>query len=436
MKKEPDIVRELRKEEHDGKLRPKIKSKDKTVDVNQTEYKNKHQESEIVKECKEDPSKKELFSLFDCIDEIIYVVDPKAYKILYANKFLKNLFSEDIIGKTCYSVLHGLEFPCEFCKKEIDSEHKEKPHRWEYHNSKTNRDYVVTDRFISWLDGRDVKFEFAVDITKLRMALNELEDAHQLLFTVNKQLERKVKDRTLQIENLIEQKDEFINQLSHDLRTPLTPIMVLLPILEKQTNGKKSKELIEIITRNANFMKELVDKTIELARLNSTNVAIELENQHLLTEVNGIIENFQLLFEKNHIIVENKIDKHLFIQADKLKLEELFNNLLTNSVKYSSEKGGMIKIDAEENKGIVTISISDKGLGMDKEQLDHVFEEFYKADESRHDLDSSGLGLAICKRIVENHNGKIWAESEGKGKGSTFYFSLKSGDNKKRDSQT
>jgi signal transduction histidine kinase len=176
-------------------------------------------------------------------------------------------------------------------------------------------------------------------------------------------------------------------------------------------------------------MKELVDKTIELARLNSTNVKIESENQHLLTEINSILDNFELLFEKNHIKVENKIDKNIFVQADKLKLEELLNNLLTNSVKYSSEKGGEINIEAEENKGFVTISISDNGAGMDKEQLDHVFEEFYKADESRHDLDSSGLGLAICKRIVEKHGGKIWAESKGKGKGSTFYFTLRSGNN-------
>jgi signal transduction histidine kinase len=427
VKREAEIVQKLREEECEGKLTPKYK--DKNIYVNSSLNKKKHQKSEIKTEGEDDESKKEFFSLFDCIDEIIYVVDPKSFKILYANKFLKNLFCEDIIGKTCYKILHGLEFPCEFCRKEIDEDNKQKPHRWEYHNPKTNRDYVINDRFITWLDGRDVKFVFAVDITKLRMALNELEDAHQLLFTVNKQLERKVKDRTLQIEKLIEQKDDFINQLSHDLRTPLTPIMVLLPILENQVKEGKSRELIEIITRNANFMKELVDKTIELARLNSTNVKIESENQHLLTEINSILDNFELLFEKNHIKVENKIDKNIFVQADKLKLEELLNNLLTNSVKYSSEKGGEINIEAEENKGFVTISISDNGAGMDKEQLDHVFEEFYKADESRHDLDSSGLGLAICKRIVEKHGGKIWAESKGKGKGSTFYFTLRSGNN-------
>ena len=427
MKREPEIVRELRKEDCEGKLRPVNKIKHKAVNANQISYKKEQQDTETNEECKDDKSQKELFSLFDCIDEIIYVVDPKSYKILYANKFLRNLFGDNIIGKKCYKILHGLEFPCKLCSKKLNIDDGTKPHRWEYHNSKTNRDYVINDRFIHWPDGRDVKFVFAVDITKLRMALNELEDAHQLLFTVNKQLERKVRERTLQIENLIEQKDEFINQLSHDLRTPLTPIMVLLPILEKQTAEKKAKELIEIISRNANFMKELVDKTIELARLNSTNVAIEFENRHLSTEVNSILENLELLFEKNHIAVENKIDNNIFIQADKVKLEELFNNLLTNSVKYSSEKGGTIRIDAEENKGFVTISISDNGMGMDKEQLDHIFEEFYKADESRHNLDSSGLGLAICKRIVEKHGGKIWAESRGRMKGSTFYFTLKSG---------
>jgi signal transduction histidine kinase len=104
-------------------------------------------------------------------------------------------------------------------------------------------------------------------------------------------------------------------------------------------------------------------------------------------------------------------------------LEELISNLLENSVKFSNDNGKII-IDAEKEKDYAKISIKDTGMGMTKQQIKHAFEEFYKADQSRHDFYSSGLGLTISKKIVERHNGKIWMESTGPGKGTTVFFTL------------
>jgi len=267
------------------------------------------------------------------------------------------------------------------------------------------------------------------DTTGKRMALNELKDAHELLFTINRDLERKIQERTSEIEKLVKQKDEFINQLSHDLKTPLTPIMILMPIINEQLKDVKSRDLIEIINRNVYFIKDLVDKTVGLARLNSTKIEIVVEDTNLLSEVNNIIENSQVLLDENNISIKNKIGEKIFVKADRLRLRELFNNLITNSIKYTPDRGGEITIDAKEEGDFVTIFVKDTGIGIKQEQLSHVFDEFYKVDISRHDLDSSGLGLAICKRIVEKHGGKIWAESPGEGMGTVFYFTLKSGKN-------
>jgi len=126
---------------------------------------------------------------------------------------------------------------------------------------------------------------------------------------------------------------------------------------------------------------------------------------------------------ENHTKVENGINKDIMVKADKLRLEELFDNLIGNSVKYSPN-GGNITIDAKDDGKFVVVSVKDEGTGITSEQLDHIFEEFYKVDESRHDFNSSGLGLPICKRIVEKHGGKIWAESKGKGKGTTMFFTI------------
>ena len=140
----------------------------------------------------------------------------------------------------------------------------------------------------------------------------------------------------------------------------------------------------------------------------------ELKKIYLNTEVVGIKSTERI----------NEIKTKFFINADKLRFEELMTNLLENAVKYS-KKQGTITIDAnKEENDFITISVSDTGIGMTKKQTKHIFEEFYKADKSRHDFESSGLGLTICKRIVEKHCGKIWVESPGVGKGTTVFFTM------------
>ncbi len=261
------------------------------------------------------------------------------------------------------------------------------------------------------------------DITDRKNNEEKLKESYDIIRCVNKDLELKVKDRTAKIENLLKQKDEFINQLGHDLKTPLTPLISLLPILERTETDSKSKEMLEVFHRNVDYMKNLVTKTIELARLNSPNTIFDISEQQLWEIVEGCIQDQMIIFYDKNIKITNKVDKNIFINADKLRLGELFNNLINNSIKYT-HVDGLITIDANDEDNQITVSIQDNGIGMDKEQAANVFNEFYKADKSRHDFKSSGLGLSICKRIVEKHNGKIWVESPGLNKGSIFYFTL------------
>ena len=109
--------------------------------------------------------------------------------------------------------------------------------------------------------------------------------------------------------------------------------------------------------------------------------------------------------------------------ASPQQLNHCFLNIINNSVKYSHDSCNIF-IDAEDHGGYYLIKITDTGIGMNNDQLNHVFDEFYKADPARHDFDSSGLGMPIAKRIVEKHGGKIWVESEGLGKGTTVSFTL------------
>jgi PAS domain S-box-containing protein len=261
------------------------------------------------------------------------------------------------------------------------------------------------------------------DITDRKEIEYRLKKSNAIIKELNKDLEFKVKERTQKIEHLLREKDEFINQLGHDLKTPLTPLVSLLPILETTEEDPKSKEILEVFHRNVDYMKNLVTKTIELARLNSANTVFEIQDLNLWEAADNSIQNQLLKCDEKNIKVDNKISKNVIVKADKLRLGELFNNLISNSLKYTPCDGSIV-IDTRDGGKEITVTIRDTGIGMTAEQLDNVFNEFYKADTSRHDFTSSGLGLSICKRIVEKFGGKIWVNSQGVGKGSTFNFTL------------
>lgn len=269
----------------------------------------------------------------------------------------------------------------------------------------------------------------ARDITERKKAEEKLQHAHKELQELNQTLEQKVEDRTEEIQQILQQKDEFINQLGHDLKNPLGPFLQLLPILKNHVSDGRNKEMVDVLDRNARYMKNLVKKTIDLAKLNSPNTQFNFKQIVLSEIIEEVIGINRSMFDDHDIEIENKVSFDYLVSADMLHVQELLTNLLNNSVKYMDGSGRII-VDAKQVDTGVLVSVEDTGIGLSKEQMPHLFDEYYKADMSRHDFESSGLGLPICKRIVERHGGLIWAESKGLGKGATFYFTLPKSDKK------
>jgi signal transduction histidine kinase len=172
-------------------------------------------------------------------------------------------------------------------------------------------------------------------------------------------------------------------------------------------------------------MKYLIIETLALAQLNSPNMQLSLQDVDLSIQIRDILNTQRTLFEGKNIVFENNIPTETIVQVDLLQIRELFDNLISNAIKYSQEGEVKITFDAKEMDDFIVVSVKDTGVGLEPDQITHVFEEFYKVDNSRHDLESTGLGLTICQRIVEKHGGRIWVESQGKGKGTTFFFTLK-----------
>jgi PAS domain S-box-containing protein len=260
---------------------------------------------------------------------------------------------------------------------------------------------------------------------ELQKINSELTSAREELIFLNRDLEKKVKERTADVEKLLKQKDDFISQLGHDLKTPLTPLNILLPIIKEREQDPQLKEHLEVIFRNVHYMKYLIIETLALAQLNSPNMQLSLQDVDLSIQIRDILNTQRTLFEGKNIVFENNIPTETIVQVDLLQIRELFDNLISNAIKYSQEGEVKITFDAKEMDDFIVVSVKDTGVGLEPDQITHVFEEFYKVDNSRHDLESTGLGLTICQRIVEKHGGRIWVESQGKGKGTTFFFTLK-----------
>ena len=280
-------------------------------------------------------------------------------------------------------------------------------------------------------EGRPADLVFLRDIRERKQAEEEIRNKNRELSAIEQELrelnlclEQKVEQRTAEVQSLLRHKDEFITRLGHDLRSPLTPLVGLLPIVEKSEKDPKLKALVSQSVSNVNYMKELVGRTLTLARLNSPLSEIRVQDVNLSSHVSSVVAAKLSIFQDRNIEVDNRIDQTISVKADSVELRELLDNLATNSVQFSPH-GGVLTFNAEQGEDLIIISVSDSGIGMTEEQLRHAFEEFYKADESRHELASSGLGLSICRRIVERHGGKIWSESQGVGKGTTVFFTLR-----------
>jgi PAS domain S-box-containing protein len=262
------------------------------------------------------------------------------------------------------------------------------------------------------------------NITDRKITTKKLRETRDKLKEMNENLEKIVEDRTKQVNQLLEQKDEYIRMLGHDLKNPLGPLLNLLPIVRNKVDDKDVKKMIDISLNNVNKLKKLLYHTIEQAKKDSLGLDLNLEEIQLSSIVNNVIESRRQFFTSLEFKILNHVDDSFIVMTDKIRLTEVFDNLISNSIKYSNGKNPEIIIDAVVEETHLKVSVSDNGRGIASEDLDHVFDQFYHKGSSNGILESHGLGLAICRKIIEKHGGSIWVESEGFGKGSTFYFTL------------
>jgi signal transduction histidine kinase len=224
---------------------------------------------------------------------------------------------------------------------------------------------------------------------------------------------------------LDQMKSQLLSTISHELRTPLASIKGFATTLLREDvdwDETSRREFLSIIDEESDRLSELIGNLLDMSRIEAGELPVEPEPIDLVPIIQETLAEFQMMTRDHHFRLHLPATIPL-VMADPRRTRQVLRNLVENAVKYSPG-GGPISIAARPSEGTIVVSVADRGIGIDPQQLARVFDRFYQVDSaSTRQVGGSGLGLSISKAIVEAQEGSIWAESEA-GVGSTFYFSL------------
>ena len=252
---------------------------------------------------------------------------------------------------------------------------------------------------------------------------NELHKAHNDLIDAHRQLEQK----NIELEKINQEKTHFLSVAAHDLRNPLTIIYTTADLITEELKEKTSKEtieLLEMIKRSSKFMRDLLEELLDVSVIDSGKLSIYLEPVDIMELIRNNVSLNRVIAGRKQITVEFKPIRDLPVfQLDRKKIEQVFNNLISNAIKYSYPQSRVI-IDSKCENGNLVISVHDTGQGIPPAEMNKLFKPFPRISVKTTSGESStGLGLVIVRKIVEAHNGKVWAENRLK-VGTTFNISL------------
>jgi signal transduction histidine kinase len=259
---------------------------------------------------------------------------------------------------------------------------------------------------------------------------SELDELRQNMFMLNNELSNMTRDlnkKNIQLEQLNNLKNQFLGMAAHDLRNPISSIMMFSELILDSDDYEISPELrqiLSVIKNSSEFMLHLLEELLDVVKIESGKLQLNyqlIQPEDLLRKNIGI--NSLLAAKKDIRLVLNIPQPLPLVNIDPPKIEQVLNNLISNAVKYS-HSNTIVTVNAISFGQYILISVQDQGQGIPLKEIDKVFIPFSKINvKATAGEKSTGLGLSIVKRIVTGHLGRIWVESEV-GKGSTFYFTL------------
>ncbi len=358
--------------------------------------------------------------LFDSIDEGFCIIEmifdeankPVDYRFVQANPAMERLTGlTDVLGKTVRELVPDLE------------------------------DFWFETYGRVALTGEVARFENeAVSLNRwFEVYASRVGDStNRLAVVFNNITERKLaereRERLLEREQILRReaedanraKDEFLAVLSHELRTPLNSIKGWVSMLQHQNlDDAKRHRAIEVISRNVNSQNALIEDILDVSRIISNKMRLEIESHSFISILQNVIETMRPVAENKGISLRTDLDETAdLIEGDAFRLQQIISNLLNNAIKFTPA-GGSIAVNMKREGDTARLTIADTGIGIAPELLTRIFDRFQQADgTSKRQYNGLGLGLAIVKHLAELHGGSVSAMSAGDGKGATFTVEL------------
>ena len=385
-------------------------------------------------------------AIVESSNDIITVAQGGYFK--FANPRATRLFGyaqEEILNTPLAEMIHPDDRPMVLERHAKRLEGKEVPNIYVFRMLKKDGGilWVEINSVKSTWEGKAATLNIFRDVTERKKAQEALQQAYE-------EVEAKVAERTreltrakIEAEAANRAKSEFLTTMNHELVTPLNAMIGFSELLGDQAFGElneKQQKYVANILASSRRLLMLINDILDLSRIETEEMALE----PVALNIKDLLQNSLLMVKEKamrcHIRHDTDISDKLetvHIRADERKLKRIMHSLLSNAIKFSPD-GGSIRIKAEaisdfgfqnaeseDEKSAIEISVTDTGIGINPEDQAKVFSEFKQLDSSYgRKYEGSGLGLTLCRKLVEMHGGRIWVESEGEGKGSTFTFSI------------
>ena len=242
----------------------------------------------------------------------------------------------------------------------------------------------------------------------------------------NARLFHEIEQKSRELEAASRHKSEFLANMSHELRTPLNAVIGFSEVLSERMFGdlnEKQDEYLKDIHASGQHLLSLINDILDLSKIEAGRMELELSDFELPMTIDNALMLVRERAARRSIELHRTVDERLGqIQADELKIRQVLLNLLSNAIKFTSE-GGRIDVRATLSDGMAEVSVSDTGVGIAPEDQEAIFEEFRQVGTAAKKVEGTGLGLALSRKFIELHGGRIWVHSQV-GAGSRFTFTI------------